>query len=121
WLVLADVSAASSNDPPRSASRIEANTLGASKHGQQYQSMVPSVPTRATVRRSPISPWSAIGRERGAVPRCCLPLIRVSFPAQAAVNERRYPIGAAQMSLPPRPARAGTSPVAAFACPLEER
>ena len=37
-------------------------TLGESKRGQQYQSMVPSVPTSATVCRSPIRPCSAIGR-----------------------------------------------------------
>jgi hypothetical protein len=50
------------NRPPRSASRIAAKTLGESKRGQQYQSIVPSVPTRATVWRSPIRPCSAIGR-----------------------------------------------------------
>jgi hypothetical protein len=48
--------------PPWSASRIEAKTLGESNRGQQYQSIVPSVPTSATVCRSPISPCSAIGR-----------------------------------------------------------
>jgi hypothetical protein len=48
--------------PPRSASRIAANTLGASKRGQQYQSIVPSVRTSATVCRSPINPCSATGR-----------------------------------------------------------
>jgi hypothetical protein len=36
-------------------------TLGESKRGQQYQSMVASVPTSATVRRSPITPCSAMG------------------------------------------------------------
>jgi hypothetical protein len=50
------------NRPPRSASRIAAKTLGESKRGQQYQSIVPSVPTSATVCRSPIRPCSAIGR-----------------------------------------------------------
>ena len=47
--------------PPRSASSIEANTLGESNRGEQYQSIVPSVPTSATVCRSPITPCSAIG------------------------------------------------------------
>jgi hypothetical protein len=50
------------NRPPRSASRIDPNTLGESKRGQQYQSIVPSVPTSATVCRSPIRPCSATGR-----------------------------------------------------------
>ena len=50
------------NRPPRSASRIAAKMLGESKRGQQYQSIVPSVPTSATVWRSPIRPCSAIGR-----------------------------------------------------------
>jgi len=50
------------NRLPWSASRIAAKTLGESKRGQQYQSIVPSVPTSATVWRSPIRPWSAIGR-----------------------------------------------------------
>ena len=48
--------------PPRSASRIDPNTLGESKCGAQYQSIVPSVPTSATVCRSPITPCSAMGR-----------------------------------------------------------
>ena len=38
-----------------------AKTLGESKRGQQNQSIVPSVATRAAVCRSPISPCSAIG------------------------------------------------------------
>jgi hypothetical protein len=50
------------NRPPRSASRIAAKTLGESNRGQQYQSIVPSVPTSATVCRSPIRPCSAMGR-----------------------------------------------------------
>ena len=37
-------------------------TLGESKWGQQYQSIVPLVPTSATVWRSPTRPCSAIGR-----------------------------------------------------------
>src|SRR3954447_11204139 len=37
-------------------------TLGASNEGVQYQSMVPFVPTRATVCRSPTRPCSAMGR-----------------------------------------------------------
>jgi hypothetical protein len=47
---------------PWSASRIAAKTLGESKRGQQYQSIVPSVPTSATVCRSPIRPCAAMGR-----------------------------------------------------------
>jgi hypothetical protein len=50
------------NRPPWSASRMAAKTLGESNRGQQYQSIVPSVPTSATVCRSPIRPCSAIGR-----------------------------------------------------------
>ena len=38
------------------------NTLGESNHGQHNQSMVPLVPTSATVCRSPMTPCSAIGR-----------------------------------------------------------
>ena len=53
-------SGATRNTPPWPASRIAANTLGESKRGQQYQSIVPSVPTSATVCRSPIKPRSAI-------------------------------------------------------------
>ncbi len=48
--------------PPRSASRIDPNTLGASKRPGQYQSIVPSVPTSAAECRSPMMPCSAIGR-----------------------------------------------------------
>jgi hypothetical protein len=47
---------------PRSLSRMEPKTLGASKRGTQYQSIVPSVPTSAAVWRSPTMPCSAIGR-----------------------------------------------------------
>jgi hypothetical protein len=39
-----------------------AKTLGESNAGQQYQSIVPSVPISATVWRSPTMPCSAIGR-----------------------------------------------------------
>ena len=53
---------ASRNSPPRSASSIEAKMLGASKRPGQNQSTVPSVATRATVRRSPMTPWSSMGR-----------------------------------------------------------
>ena len=49
-------------NPPFSASSIDANTLGESNRGQQHQPMVPSVPTSATVWRLPITPCSAIGR-----------------------------------------------------------
>jgi hypothetical protein len=48
--------------PPRSASRIDAKTLGESNRGRQSQSIVPVVVTSATVCRSPITPCSAIGR-----------------------------------------------------------
>ena len=47
--------------PPRSASSRAAKTLGESKLGQQYQSIVPSTATNATVCRSPMTPCSAIG------------------------------------------------------------
>src|SRR5438876_4827927 len=50
------------NRPPLSASRIEPKTLGESKRGQQYQSIVPSVPTSAIECRSPMIPCSAIGK-----------------------------------------------------------
>jgi hypothetical protein len=55
------------NRPPRSASRIAPKTLGESKRGQQYRSIVPSVPTSATVCRSPIRPCSAMGSSAPAV------------------------------------------------------
>ncbi len=48
--------------PPFSASRIAPNMLGASKRSGQNQSIVPSLPTSATVCRSPITPWFSIGR-----------------------------------------------------------
>src|SRR5918997_1701757 len=41
---------------------MEQKTLGESKAGRHSQSMVPSVPTRAAVCRSPMIPWSSIGR-----------------------------------------------------------
>jgi hypothetical protein len=50
------------NRPPPSASRIAAKTPGESNRGQQYQAIVPSVPTSVTVCRSPIRPCSAMGR-----------------------------------------------------------
>ncbi len=46
--------------PPFSRSRRAPNTLGESKRGQQNQSIVPSVVTRAAVCRSPIRPWFSI-------------------------------------------------------------
>jgi hypothetical protein len=46
----------------RARDRLAAEDTGESKRGQQYQSIVPSVPTSATVRRSPVKPCSAIGR-----------------------------------------------------------
>ncbi len=42
--------------PPMSASSTAANRLGASKRRGQNQSMLPSRPTSAAVRRSPMSP-----------------------------------------------------------------
>ena len=44
------------NEPPFWSSRIAAKTLGESKCGRQHQSMDPSMPTRATVCRSPMTP-----------------------------------------------------------------
>src|SRR5919198_1006736 len=41
---------------------MDAKTLGESNLGQQYQSIVPSLPARATVGRAPPLPRSAIGR-----------------------------------------------------------
>ena len=41
---------------------VAAETLGESKRGQRYQSIIPSVPTRATVCGSPIRPWLTMGR-----------------------------------------------------------
>jgi hypothetical protein len=41
---------------------MAAKTLGESEREQQYQSIVPSVPTSATVCKSPIRPCSAMGR-----------------------------------------------------------
>ena len=54
-------SAAIRKRPPLSWSSSDANTLGASKRGQQNQSIVPSVLTNAAVCKSPIRPCSAIG------------------------------------------------------------
>jgi hypothetical protein len=59
--VLTSSSGATRKKPPRSASRSAAKTLGESKLGQQYQSIVPSTATSATVWRSPMTPCSAIG------------------------------------------------------------
>src|SRR4051812_20061163 len=46
--------------PPRSGSSSAPNTDGESNLGEQNQSIDPSVETRAAVRRSPISPCSAM-------------------------------------------------------------
>ena len=54
------VAGAMRKKPPRSRSSSEANTLGESNRGQQYQSTVPSVATSAAVCRSPMSPWSSM-------------------------------------------------------------
>ena len=48
--------------PPFLASSSAPNSEGASNREGQYQSTVPSVPTRATVLRSPTMPCSSIGR-----------------------------------------------------------
>ena len=67
-------------------SRIAAKTLGESKRGQQYQSIVPSVPTSATVRRSPMTPCSAIGRySRRSRER------QVDRPREGAILDLRHP------------------------------
>src|SRR5215216_5761863 len=57
--------------PPFSSSRMEQKTLGEPKAGRQSQSMVPSVPTRAAVCRSPTIPWSSIGRYTTPFPQWC--------------------------------------------------
>jgi hypothetical protein len=44
------------NRPPFWSSRMAANTLGESKWGRHSQSMEPSIPTSAAVRKLPISP-----------------------------------------------------------------
>ena len=44
------------NRPPPRSSSSEAKTLGESNRGQQNQSMVPSMATRAALWRSPINP-----------------------------------------------------------------
>ena len=51
---------ANAKRPPRRSSSSDAKTLGESNRGQQNQSIVPSVATRATLCRSPIIPWSAM-------------------------------------------------------------
>jgi hypothetical protein len=50
------------NRPARWVSSSAPNIDGESKRGKQHQSMSPLTPTRATVWRSPITPWSSIGR-----------------------------------------------------------
>src|SRR3954453_18812127 len=86
--------------PPRRRSRIAAKTLGGSKRSGQYQSIVPSVPTRATVCRSPMTPCSAIGRyssdaenERSTAREIVRSFIRVTTPplARAGRGYRRRP------------------------------
>lgn len=47
---------ASSHAPPFSASSSRPNTLGLSNRGSEHQSTLPSTPTSATERQSPISP-----------------------------------------------------------------
>src|SRR5450755_4181435 len=48
--------------PPFSASRIRANSACPSKRGRHSQSMLPSTPTSAAERQSPIRPYEPIGR-----------------------------------------------------------
>src|SRR3954453_18130679 len=66
--------------PPRSGSSRAPNTDGESNLGEQNQSIDPSVETRAAVRRSPISPCSAMSALVGAAPLgvsvMCWPLSR---------------------------------------------
>ncbi len=52
----APFAAESAKRPPRSSSRMAANTLGESKFGRQHQSMDPSIPTSATECMSPMTP-----------------------------------------------------------------
>jgi hypothetical protein len=56
------VFAAMRNRPPFRSSRIDAKTDGESKWGRHSQSIDPSVPIRAAVWRSPMTPWCSIGR-----------------------------------------------------------
>ena len=60
WLEVAPESAGEIRKlPPRSPSKMAANTLGESNLGNQHQSMEPSVPTSAAEFMSPIRPyWS---------------------------------------------------------------
>ena len=72
-------------------SRIAPKTLGESNRGQQYQSIVPSVPTSATVRRSPMTPCSAIGRYSASAEneRSIAPLKERLLRAPRFASERR--------------------------------
>src|SRR6266508_2974931 len=80
------------NRPPWSASRIAGKTLGESKRGQQYQSIVPSVPTSVTVCRSPIGPCSAMGSGDGQVarPRCPPSRSGHDLPSSTRTNSERH-------------------------------
>jgi hypothetical protein len=51
----ADCSDLTEKLPPRPESRRDANAAGESNRGRQHQSIVPSVATSATVRRSPMT------------------------------------------------------------------
>src|SRR5215210_3307387 len=70
--------------PPFWSSRMEQKTLGESKAGRHSQSMVPSVPTRAAVCKSPMIPCSSIGRYPTSRPL----LVSLRFPALERVSYR---------------------------------
>ena len=64
--------------PPFSASSREAKIVDEPKCGYDMKSMAPSVPTSATVCRSPMTPWFPIGRY--------LPLLMVAPLSRSAVG-----------------------------------
>ena len=65
-------SGSTSNDPPRSRSRIAQNVDGESKRGKHTQSTDPSRETSAAEWQSPISAWSPIlGAARSSARRRC--------------------------------------------------
>jgi hypothetical protein len=47
---------ASCQKPPRRSSSMRPKMLGLSKRGMQHQSMLPSAPTNASERQSPMMP-----------------------------------------------------------------
>lgn len=86
FVVYVVFSGATRKCPPFSRSSSDPNTLGESKRGQQNQSIVPSVVTRAAVWRSPISPWFSI---RGTRPSGTPLGPRVHGPAGRNTDGRR--------------------------------